>query len=412
LAPRLDLMRPAVRKLLLVALPATIVATFIAMVLVELWVRVAWDERRGTPGFFLSDPVLGLRLSPGYDGWFAGTPVKINSLGFRDDREYAIAKGAGTIRVIVLGDSVTFGHGALYEATYPYLLEQHLKRWRPDIDWQVWNLGVPGLNTAQEFAYLQEVGNTYQPDLVVVGFYANDFYGNGDISSPGRLRRSAFAVQRVMQRHLYSYEFYKRTYLTLRFRLLDNEEDWKRLDHLETEERLFARTEELAQRPEQQLTEVDYFDDAAVASFTCPDSGLADSAGADQFGRLLAEADSEHAHWLRAVRAFQQLHRDGRHRIVFFSNASPDVCQSADRFVSAGTLAHDAAVLDVLSADGTPATSSAPEFLHYRPSQMPLASTHAIGNSNRVKADALFAYLRDHVMPELLAARSPGRGEH
>ena len=35
------------------------------------------------------------------------------------------------------------------------------------------------------------------------------------------------------------------------------------------------------------------------------------------------------------------------------------------------------------------------EFLHYRPSQMPLADAHSIGNPNRVKADVLFSFLKD-----------------
>jgi hypothetical protein len=33
---------------------------------------------------------------------------------------------------------------------------------------------------------------------------------------------------------------------------------------------------------------------------------------------------------------------------------------------------------------------------------MPLASGHAIGNANRVKADALFEYLSTTVLPPLL----------
>ena len=89
---------------------------------------------------------------PSYDGWFAGVPVRINNLGFRDPREYPLEKPPGTFRILVLGDSVTFGHGSLYETTYPYLLEQRLKQWRPSVNWQVWNLGVPGYNTRQELA--------------------------------------------------------------------------------------------------------------------------------------------------------------------------------------------------------------------------------------------------------------------
>ena len=108
---------------------ATVVAAVFAAILVEIWVRMSWDDSRGRPGFFLSDPVLGQRLAANYDGWFAGVPAHTNSLGFRDTREYALSKPPGTFRIIVLGDSVTFGHGALFETTYPYLLEQRLREW-------------------------------------------------------------------------------------------------------------------------------------------------------------------------------------------------------------------------------------------------------------------------------------------
>jgi hypothetical protein len=36
---------------------------------------------------------------------------------------------------------------------------------------------------------------------------------------------------------------------------------------------------------------------------------------------------------------------------------------------------------------------------------MPLASGHSLGNANAVKADVLFEYLRDHVLPRLLSDR-------
>jgi hypothetical protein len=59
---------------------------------IEIWVRATWNPENGRPGFFLSDPVRGQRLAAGYDGWFAGVPVHINSLELHDDREYDLAK--------------------------------------------------------------------------------------------------------------------------------------------------------------------------------------------------------------------------------------------------------------------------------------------------------------------------------
>src|SRR5882762_9970425 len=181
-------MRLRLSRLVAISMPSAVAAALVMTACVEAWTRLQWNPRKGTPGFFLSDPARRQRLAPGYSGWFAGVPVKINSLELRDDREYALPKGANTFRILVLGDSVTFGHGSVYEHTYPYLLEQRLQAWRPDVDWQVWNAAVPGYNTSQELAHLEEVGPAFAPDLVVVGFFENDLVDNHPITAPGRAR--------------------------------------------------------------------------------------------------------------------------------------------------------------------------------------------------------------------------------
>jgi hypothetical protein len=35
----------------MVTLPALVVAAGLALAIIEVWVRVSWDPRRGTPGF-------------------------------------------------------------------------------------------------------------------------------------------------------------------------------------------------------------------------------------------------------------------------------------------------------------------------------------------------------------------------
>ena len=86
---------------------------------------------------------------------------------------------------------------------------------------------------------------------------------------------------------------------------------------------------------------------------------------------------------------------------MFFINMAPVICQTKDRFHDGGALADDAALQAIL-ADGTPVASTTRAFLHYRPSQMPAAGGHSLGNANSVKADVLFEYLRATVLPPLL----------
>ena len=358
--------------------------------------RVRWDPKRGTPGFFISDPVRGQRLAPGTTGWFAGVPVHINALGFRDPREYTLEKPPGTFRILVLGDSVTFGHGAIDEATYPYLLEQRLKAWRPEVDWQVWNLGVPGYNTGQELAYLLEVGPRYQPDLVVVGFYENDFTNNETPSAPSRAdagpqrgpaRRAAEPVfVRVLQARVSDGAL-----APARQRLRS------RTARASRDRGGAARSGAIADRLRwQQLSDVDYFDDQAVRSFECIGVG-------DQPGLQRARPVAPLVRLGRVARGGPRPAAPASRRRV------PGRCSSStwrrppvpahDRFYDGqGALRFSDDLLRILG-DGTPVVSTTRAFLHYRPSQMPGAGGHSIGNANRVKADVLFEFLRDRVLP-------------
>ncbi len=390
------MIRSRLAKLLTVVLAAG-VAGVLSLVAIEVWVRSAWDDSRGRPGFFLSDPVRGQRLAANYDGWFAGVPAHTNSLGFRDTREYSLAKAPGTFRILVLGDSVTFGHGALYETSYPYLLEQRLREWRPDVKWEVWNLGVPGYNTAQELAYLNEVGRRYAPDLVVVGFFPNDFTGFAPQLNPGIADRATSAVMRTMQRSVYSTELYKRIYLTMRFQLTESRENQQRLAHLETEDALLGRPN-ADQATEQQLGGFERLSDEDVRTFECRGMG---PQGPPALSADLRRREPSFTPWFEAVEGFQALHRIGDYRIMFFVNLAPQECTGNDRFIDYGSGADDAALLEVLGRD-TPAVSAWREFLYYRPSQMPGASSHSLGNANLVKAQALFNFLRDRVLPPLL----------
>jgi lysophospholipase L1-like esterase len=381
------------------------------MIAVEVWVRVRWDERRGTPGFYVSDPVLGQRLTPGYDGWFAGVPVRINNLGFRDPRDYTLDKAAGTFRILVFGDSVTFGHGAVYDATYPYLLEAKLKTWRPDVKWEVWNLGVPGYNTSQELAYLKAIGERYDPDLAIIGFYENDLIDNRPVPVPTAFDRAKSAMQRTMQRSLYSYELYRRVALTLRYQLMTGAADRQRLEQIDGEGALLKRLDQVADAAEQRLTDVDYFDGAEMVNFLCenPSRAAARPSGPVE-GSLAARLEQrspEVASWREAVAELQRLDREGRFRVMFFINMAPRICPDWDRYHDGGSLADDEALREVLGA-GTPVASSTRAFLHYRPTQMPAASGHSLGNANRVKADALFDVLRTTVLPPLLTPAPAG----
>jgi hypothetical protein len=99
-----------------------------------------------------------------------------NSRGFRDRRDFDYAKPAGTLRVLSLGDSHTQGYEVRQEATFSAVLERALAR--RGLRAEVLNAGVSGYSTAEALAFLENEGHRFAPDVVVLGFYANDFEDN------------------------------------------------------------------------------------------------------------------------------------------------------------------------------------------------------------------------------------------
>lgn len=92
-------------------------------------------------------------------------PVTINSRGFRG-REFAIAKPPGVIRIVTLGASSTLGYHNRDDLTYPAQLERRLQERCPGVRYEVINLGIPHLTTAQILALFLAEGVQLEPDVV------------------------------------------------------------------------------------------------------------------------------------------------------------------------------------------------------------------------------------------------------
>ena len=119
-------------------------------------------------------PDLVYELKPGIDTCFKGVRVQTNGAGLRAPREYARPKPDGTYRVLLLGDSQTFGHGVEHEETFGQVLERRLQEQLPLARVEVINSGVGGYNLYQEAVYLVHEGLSFEPDLVVILFIGND----------------------------------------------------------------------------------------------------------------------------------------------------------------------------------------------------------------------------------------------
>lgn len=99
---------------------------------------------------------------------------QLNSEGFRD-YNHSLQKPNGTFRIVVLGDSFTFGQGVYkLEDTNPKKLEELLNKNFGEEKYEVFNFGKRGINTKDELKILEDYGLKYNPDLVIINFYIDD----------------------------------------------------------------------------------------------------------------------------------------------------------------------------------------------------------------------------------------------
>lgn len=170
-----DAPRPSRR--LALKLVAVVLGMSFALAAAEVGVRVLGIEPTlnvvAYENFRRSEnPQLRYELVPGSPD---GRRLKISSAGLRD-REYSIAKPAGTFRIAMVGDSVTFGLGCPRAQTHPKFLERFLRALRtPEAPkFEVMNFGVTGYNAREIAATLRNRVAPFRPDLVVWAYVAND----------------------------------------------------------------------------------------------------------------------------------------------------------------------------------------------------------------------------------------------
>ena len=161
-----------------------------------------------TGGMFEFDPLLCWRLKANLRGvWWDFTPVSTNAQHLRMDGDIAAKKG---VRVIVLGDSVTFGYRVPVaphrdqpqefdpaEKPYPRLLEESLHEGFPGRELEVLPLACPGYTSWQGLAWLKRDIAALRPDVVIACFGWNDVRSAG---LPDRATMPANGTQLFVRR--------------------------------------------------------------------------------------------------------------------------------------------------------------------------------------------------------------------
>src|SRR5918994_921161 len=95
-----------------------------------------------------------------------------NANGYRDF-ERSVPRPSGVRRAVSLGDSFAWGASVEFDDAYPQRLERGLNRRRTE-SWEVVNLALPGMNTVDHAAQLEQEAMAYEPDVVLLGYVFND----------------------------------------------------------------------------------------------------------------------------------------------------------------------------------------------------------------------------------------------
>ena len=174
-------------------LTVVLVATIVALLLGEAGLRIRSAGETSLEGLFRGDSELGVALTPGYEGGEKTSEfeynVRINSLGIRDNP--VLPKVPGVHRILVLGDSFTFGSGVPLEFSYPKLMEHYLNAADDGRRFEVINAGAPGYGPFHESYMLERLMEPVTPDVVVLGFFVgNDFTDNYRRPSPEESRKT------------------------------------------------------------------------------------------------------------------------------------------------------------------------------------------------------------------------------
>ncbi len=154
-----------------------------------LGARISWSN---------PDPLLGWRLAPGKDYWYVHEnehPVRfeINRFGWRD-RDWSIEKPKQTARIALLGDSYVEALQVAREKTTAAIMEKEMTQ-RLGHSVEVMNFGRSCNTQSEELLILKKDILQFQPDVVVLFYFAINDIGDLAPSTSLSLMRPFYTVQ-------------------------------------------------------------------------------------------------------------------------------------------------------------------------------------------------------------------------
>lgn len=225
------------------------------------------------------DPILGYSFVPGVhikrnqNKLFPGIEIKINSQGIRENFDIPDKKEEKEFRILIIGDSNTFGYGVNLKDSYPKQLEVFLREdekvRETNFNYRVINAGVPGRNIEELKKFVFHYALNFKPDLLILGLFINDIEPSYFIVSGGKdVRRPPFypsefnqpliggrilpeSIKEILRKYSKIYLYFESTYSNLRFFLgLDKPNDYLKkefsdLKHLSSNDPLVIKKYEI-----------------------------------------------------------------------------------------------------------------------------------------------------------------------
>jgi hypothetical protein len=158
-------------------LGALAMAGIVCLVAGELAVRAYLALPPPEDATHVPDADAGFRIRPGYGDLPEDHPDHVNALGFRD-REHAIAKPPGTLRIIGIGDSFVYGMVPPEQNFLRVAARRLDTRVVDSLDVEMVMMGLGGYGPENVAGLVRSLALRMDPDLLVVCFFVgNDVTG-------------------------------------------------------------------------------------------------------------------------------------------------------------------------------------------------------------------------------------------
>lgn len=163
--------------------------------------ETGWKPRNPEPVLdgtvYQYDPLFGWRLIPNAHARLRGvefdTEIDVNSQGLRMEHDVSSQRPPGKRRILLFGDSFTFGHGVEANERFGERLESMLE------DVEVVNFGISASGTDQHYLLYRERGVQFEADLVVLCYLVNHIQRNVMDFISGRSKPKFLVVDGELQ---------------------------------------------------------------------------------------------------------------------------------------------------------------------------------------------------------------------